>query len=61
MSKTFLAYTDRCSYGVKMPRLGTADGKKAIFPLPPLAEQIRIVEHIHIAYKQFDLILNSLL
>ena len=61
MSKTFLAYADRCSYGVKMPRLGTTDGKKAIFPLPPLAEQIRIVERIHIAYKQLDLILNSLL
>lgn len=28
MSGTFLAYAGRCSYGVKMPRLGTADGKK---------------------------------
>ena len=46
MSATFLAYADRCSYGVKMPRMGTADGKKAIFPLPPLAEQERIVKAI---------------
>ncbi|MCR4799275.1 MAG: restriction endonuclease subunit S, partial [Bacteroidales bacterium] len=26
-----------------MPRLGTEDGKKALFPLPPLSEQKRIV------------------
>ena len=32
-----------------------------IIPIPPLAEQARIVEHIHIAYKQLDLILNALL
>ena len=61
MSKTFLAYADRCSYGVKMPRLGTADGKKAIFPLPPLAEQERIVKRITNVYKQLDLISNALL
>ena len=61
MSKTFLAYADRCSYGVKMPRLGTADGKKAIFPLPPLAEQERIVKQITNVYKQLDLISNALL
>ena len=61
MSKTFLTYANRCSYGVKMPRLGVADGKKAIFPLPPLAEQIRIVDQIHIAFKQLELIANALL
>lgn len=32
-----------------------------IIPIPPLAEQARIVEHIHIAYKQLDLISNALL
>ena len=31
-----------------------------IIPIPPLAEQARIVEHIHIAYKQLDLISNAL-
>ena len=30
MSPTFLRYANKCSYGVKMPRLGTADGKKAM-------------------------------
>ena len=42
MSPTFLRYAKQCSYGVKMPRLGTADGRKAIFPLPPIKEQYRI-------------------
>ena len=46
MSPGFVAYTVQCSYGVKMPRLGTEDGKRALFPLPPLAEQKRIVAEI---------------
>jgi len=45
-SPSFLAYVNSCSYGVKMPRLGTADGVKALFPLPPLSEQKRIVAKI---------------
>ena len=32
-----------------------------IIPIPPLAEQARIVELIHIAYKQLDLFSNALL
>lgn len=46
MSPYFLNYVNSCSYGVKMPRLGTTDAKKAVFPLPPLAEQKRIVNKI---------------
>ena len=42
MSKTFLNYVDLISYGVKMPRLGTNDGKQALIALPPLNEQKRI-------------------
>ena len=42
MSKMFLDYTAQCGYGVKMPRLGTEDGRRALFPLPPLKEQKRI-------------------
>ena len=55
MSKMFLDYTAQCGYGVKMPRLGTEDGRKALFPLPPLDEQKRIIA----AAKQHDSILKS--
>ena len=46
MSQMFLEYTAQCGYGVKMPRLGTSDGRKAWFPLPPVNEQRRIIEAI---------------
>ena len=46
MSKMFLDYTTQCGYGVKMPRLGTNDGRRALFPLPPFAEQQRIEQTI---------------
>ena len=54
MSPTFLAYADRCSYGVKMPRLGTPDGKKAVFVVPPVDEQKRIAEAIESSFGQLD-------
>ena len=46
MSPYFINYTVKCSYGVKMPRLGTTDGQLAMFPLAPLEEQKRIVAKI---------------
>lgn len=42
-SPYFLEYTARCDYGVKMPRLGTSDAKKALILVPPVPEQVRIV------------------
>ncbi len=42
----FLEYVNSLTYGVKMPRLGTNDGKLAPIPLPSLSEQNRIVEKV---------------
>ncbi len=41
-----MAQVDRLMYGMKMPRLGTGDAVALIFPLPPLAEQHRIVAKV---------------
>lgn len=53
-SPNFLAYVNSLTYGVKMPRLGTADGKLASFPLPPLPEQRRIVEKVDALMRSCD-------
>ena len=45
-SPFFLDYVNVRSYGMKMPRLGTDDARKAVIPLPPLAEQSRIVTRV---------------
>ena len=60
MSPTFLRYANRCSYGVKMPRLGTEDGKKAIAPIPPASEQAEIVARIETAFQYLDNIASIL-
>lgn len=59
-SKYFVDYTVQCGYGVKMPRLSTTDAKKAIIPLPPLAEQQRIVAKIEELFTQLDNIAEAL-
>ena len=46
ISPFFSSYATNLSCGTKMPRLRTEDGKKALFPLPPLAEQERIVAKV---------------
>ena len=42
----FVKYVTRIGQGTKMPRLRTEDAKVAAFPLPPLAEQHRIVAKV---------------
>jgi len=53
-SRDFLNYTAARSYGMKMPRLGTEDAKRAPFPLPPLAEQKRIVARVDELMRRCD-------
>jgi len=45
-SPKFLDYVASKTYGVKMPRLGTKDALASIHPVPPLAEQERIVAKV---------------
>ena len=61
MSPVFLEYANKCSYGVKMPRLGTVDGKKSIISIPPIEEQKRIVFAIEQAFTQLAAITRNLL
>ena len=42
----FIDYANTKSYGMNLPRLGTEDARRAPFPLPPLAEQRRIVAKV---------------
>ena len=51
-SPYFVDYTLSCCCGVKMPRLTTGDARAAYFPLPPIAEQARIVSEVERLEKQ---------
>ncbi|WP_373873768.1 restriction endonuclease subunit S [Bacteroides xylanisolvens] len=55
-SAYFLDYTQQCGYGVKMPRLSTTDACNGMIPLPPLAEQKRIVKEIEHWFSLIDII-----
>lgn len=46
-SPQFLCYAAQCGYGVKMPRLSTNDAHKALIPVPPYQEQLRIATAIN--------------
>jgi type I restriction enzyme, S subunit len=48
----FIDYVNGKTYGVKMPRLGTQDARMALVPLPPLAEQLRIVARVEELFAQ---------
>lgn len=55
-SAYFLDYMQQCGYGVKMPRLSTTDACNGMIPLPPLAEQKRIVKEIEHWFSLIDVI-----
>ena len=58
-SSYFLGYTLQYGYGVKMPRLSTNDARKGMIPLPPLAEQLRIVNEIERLFAAINTLENS--
>ena len=58
-SPYFLDYTIQCGYGVKMPRLSTTDACNGMIPLPPFAEQYRIVAEIERWFALIDAIENN--
>ena len=58
-SAYFLDYTQQCGYGVKMPRLSTNDACKGMIPLPPFAEQHRIVAEIERWFSLINIIENN--
>ena len=55
----FLDYTLQCGYGVKMPRLSTTDACNGLIPLPPPAEQERIVIEIQRLFSIIDIVENG--
>ena len=55
-SPYFLEYTLQCGYGVKMPRLSTTDACNGLIPLPPFAEQKRIVNEIQRLFSIIDIV-----
>ena len=55
-SPYFLNYTARCGHGVKMPRLGTNDARKAVIPIPPIKEQHRIVQKTEGLFSELEFI-----
>jgi type I restriction enzyme S subunit len=44
--KDFLEYVNSVTKGMKMPRLGTKEGKNSVMPLPPIKEQLRIASKL---------------
>ena len=52
----FLSYANNSSYGVKMPRLGTGTGRNALFPIPPLTEQQKIIKSVNLLLEEVLLI-----
>ncbi|NCU29947.1 restriction endonuclease subunit S [Candidatus Saccharibacteria bacterium] len=53
-SPNFVNTVNELTYGVKMPRLGTDDGRKMPITLPPFGEQERIVEKVDTIFSFID-------
>ncbi len=45
-SPSFIEYANNSTHGMNLPRMGTEKARLALFPLPPLAEQKRIVAKV---------------
>lgn len=60
MSPFFVNYASNCSYGMKMPRLGTQDGQNAFFSIPPYNEQIKIADKTNQLFSQLELIKTNI-
>jgi type I restriction enzyme S subunit len=58
-SNYFLQYSALCGYGVKMPRIGTADALHTFIPLPPINEQKRIISKIESLFLLADRIYEN--
>ena len=56
MSPYFVNYATSKSYGTKMPRLGTEDGRNALIPIPSMDEQKRIVDYIKQILNQVNML-----
>ena len=59
-SKYCVDYTKSLGYGVKMPRLGTADALRLMIPVPPYEEQEKISEKITHIFDYLDKIAAEL-
>ena len=59
-SRYYVDYTTSLGYGVKMPRLGTADALKSMIPVPPYEEQMRILQSVNEIYLKLEHISSEL-
>ena len=59
-SRYYVDYTTSLGYGVKMPRLGTADALKSMIPVPPYEEQMRILQSVNEIYLKLEQISSEL-
>lgn len=57
----FLAYVNSVTRGMKMPRLGTAEGQMALIPLPTIPEQERIVKKLEKVMNLCDEIVEGII